>query len=402
MILINPQNQIQDSTPQVYSGLEVAINDHLDTLKGRPLGLLANQASVDSRYQHALDLFDSFLPGAIKAVFSPQHGWAGEKQDNMIESSDSLTQDGRPLYSLYGQTRKPSPEQFNGLSALLVDLPDVGVRVYTFAQTLFYAMQTASVTGTEIIVLDRPNPIGGLAMEGNILDDDCLSFVGLHPIPMRHGLTLGELAIFMASKMTSPPPITVIPCRGWSRWMYFKDTNLPWVLPSPNLPTPETAMIYPGQVLWEGTNLSEGRGTTKPFHLVGAPYIAPQVLAGELKSLDLPGVVFRPTYFQPTFNKWAGQVCGGLEIHPTSREMKPYLTSLSILEKVLKLFNQDFRLKDPPYEYEWRRRPIDLILGRRSIFDDLAKGVSAQEICSKFDKELKTYQKTVEQIYLYH
>jgi uncharacterized protein YbbC (DUF1343 family) len=377
------------------------IEENLPAFRGRQIGLLANQASVDCRYRHALYLLDQALPGQVVSVFSPQHGWAGEKQDNMIESQSGQTPDGRPLYSLYGETRCPTPAMLANLSALLVDLPDVGTRVYTFAQTLSLTMEAASETGTEIVVLDRPNPIGGLEREGNLLDPDCASFVGLHPIPMRHGLTMGELALFISSRLPSPPPLTIIAVRGWKRQMYFSDTNLPWVLPSPNLPTPETALLYPGQVIWEATNLSEGRGTTKPFHLVGAPFIDPLALVSELETLELPGVIFRPTFFEPTFNKWAGKLCGGLELHPIDRTFKPLLTSLSILEKVLKLFPRDFRLKEPPYEYEWKRRPIDLILGRRSVFDDLARGRQAKEITGQFTKELAQFDKTCQNILLY-
>jgi uncharacterized protein YbbC (DUF1343 family) len=287
------------------------------------------------------------------------------------------------------------------LSAILVDLVDVGTRVYTFAQTLSLTMEAAGKSGVEIVILDRPNPIGGLETEGCLLAPDCASFVGLHPVPMRHGLTMGELALFIASRIPAPPKLTVIACQGWDRGMYHQDTLLPWVLPSPNMPDPVTAWVYPGQVVMEGTNLSEGRGTTKPFHLMGAGFIDPKALADGLAKLSLPGAAFRPCWFEPVFHKWAGLVCGGVEIHPRDRSFKPLLTSLSILEVVLSLYPDRFLLKDPPYEYELERRPIDLILGRRDVFDSLAQGVSAKEVCESFKKDLAEFERVRKTLLIY-
>jgi uncharacterized protein YbbC (DUF1343 family) len=387
--------------PAVTTGLEVFIQERPSVFRGRRLGLLANQASVGPGYRHALDLLDEALPGAVKAVFSPQHGFYGEKQDNMVETAHSMTWDGRPLYSLYGPTRQPTTLMIEDLSALLVDLPDVGCRVYTFAQTLALAMETAGRAGVEVVVLDRPNPIGGLETEGCLLVKECASFVGLHPTPMRHGLTLGELSLLFAERLPSPPKLTVVPCRGWIRGMYHPDTKLPWVLPSPNMPEPATAWLYPGQVIFEGTNLSEGRGTTKPFHLVGAPFVDPRTLAQGLARLALPGVAFRPCWFEPTFNKWAGQICGGIEVHPLSRDFKPLLTSMSILQIVLELWPDRFRLKEPPYEYEYRRRPIDLIFGRPDVFDALAAGTPAREIWEGFKEDLTEFRRERERLTIY-
>lgn len=389
------------TAPKVSTGLEVFISERARDFQGRRLGLLANQASVDSRFAHALDLIDAALPGAVRAVFSPQHGFFGEKQDNMVESGHFFTDDGRPVYSLYGKTRKPTSLMMEDLSAILVDLPDVGTRVYTFAQTLSLLMEAAGESGVEVVVLDRPNPIGGMETEGCLLSPDCASFVGLHPTPMRHGLTLGELAIFFAERLGNPPKLTVIPCRGWARPMLFADTGLPWVLPSPNLPEPSTALLYPGQVIFEGTNLSEGRGTTRPFHLCGGPYVDPKALAAELRRLDLPGVIFRPCWFEPTFNKWAGLICGGVEVHVVGRAYRPLLTSLSILSAVIRLWPDRFRLKDPPYEYETERRPIDLILGRKDVYDALAGGASAREVWEGFKGDLAEWARVRQRLLIY-
>ncbi|MDR2455429.1 MAG: DUF1343 domain-containing protein [Deltaproteobacteria bacterium] len=389
------------SPPKVATGLELFAAEKASDYKGRKLGLLANQASVDRNYRHALSLLDKALPGGVVACLSPQHGFYGEKQDNMVESPHSFTSDGRPVYSLYGATRQPTTLMIEDLSALLVDLVDVGTRVYTFAQTLSLTMETCAKAGVEVVVLDRPNPIGGLQTEGCLLAPECASFVGLHPVPMRHGLTMGELAMLFAERLPSPPLLTVIACRGWSREMYHRETGLPWVLPSPNMPSPVTAWLYPGQVIFEATNLTEGRGTTKPFHLVGAPFIDPAAISKYLDKLDLPGVIFRPCWFEPSFNKWSGFICGGVELHPIDKSFLPLLTSLSILEATLRLYPDRFRLKDPPYEYEYERRPIDLILGRADVFDRLFGGASAREVWESFKGDLAEFERTRERLLLY-
>jgi uncharacterized protein YbbC (DUF1343 family) len=377
--------------PGTICGLEAFAAEHYQLYQGQALGLLCNQASVGQGYAHALDILDRVLPGGVVAIFSPQHGWAGEKQDNMVESPHGRTRDGRPVYSLYGQNRRPDPYMLEGLDALLVDLPDMGTRVYTFFQTLTYAMEEAGKQELPVIILDRPNPIGGHLLEGNLLDEDCRSFVGLYPIPMRHGLTLGELAHLALEGIDPAPPLSVVKASNWKREEYYPQTGLNWVMPSPNMPTPETAWLYPGQVIFEGTNLSEGRGTTKPFHLVGAPYIDQDLLAADLSELKLPGVVLRPIRFQPSYHKWAGEICGGVEVHPLNDSYRPYLTALSILEMVLRRNFKNFRLKEPPYEYDFFRRPIDLILGRKSLFDSLAKGISAKILCHSFKEEENSF-----------
>jgi uncharacterized protein YbbC (DUF1343 family) len=285
--------------------------------------------------------------------------------------------------------------------SLLIDLPDVGTRVYTFAQTMSLCLEAATESGLEIVILDRPNPIGGTETEGNLLDGDCLSFVGRFPLPMRHGLTMGELALYFNSLQKSPAPLAVVPCQNWGRGQYFPETGLPWVAPSPNMPTPETAWVYPGQVLWEGTNVSEGRGTARPFSLVGAPFVDPELLARELRHKKLPGAAFREARFQPTFHKWAGQVCGGVEVHPQDKSFLPYLSSLTILEIILRHWPGDFRLKGPPYEYELERRPIDLILGRRAVYDGLASGQSARDAWEAMSPDQAKWRRERREFLLY-
>jgi uncharacterized protein YbbC (DUF1343 family) len=380
-------------------GLECFLARGANAYKKARLGLLAGQASLGPGFGHAVDLLDEALPGAVTALFGPQHGWAGEKQDNMVESPHGRDHRGRPIHSLYGETRRPTPAMLAGLDALLVDLTDIGTRVYTFAHTLSHCLEEAA--DLEVIVLDRPNPLGGLDLEGHILEEACRSFVGLHPLPMRHGLTLGELALFINRRLSRPAHLAVIPCENWRRSQYFPETGPPWIMPSPNIPTFESAWVYPGQVIWEGLNISEGRGTTRPFNLVGAPFINARALTDRLKKLDLPGLAFRPANFQPTFNKWAGQLCQGLELFPQDKSFQPYLTGLALLQIILELHPDSVKQLDPPYEYEYQRRPLDLILGRTGLYARLAAGTTAEDLAREWAGDLAEFQAERLEILLY-
>jgi uncharacterized protein YbbC (DUF1343 family) len=346
-------------------------------LKPARLGLLCNQATVGLDWQPLWQILARHFPKNLRALFSPQHGFWGEKQDNMVASADALEpRTGLPVFSLYGNHLRPSPESLDLIDVLLVDLPDVGTRVYTFAATMAYAMQTAAQHGKKVVILDRPNPIGGVQVEGNLLDPKMTSIIGPYPLPMRHGLTLGELARYYNHTGQIGCDLTVLPVQGWDRSQYFDAVGLPWVLPSPNLPTLDTAIVYPGQVLLEGTNLSEGRGTTRPFELFGAPFLNPFEVKTALKGYDLPGVFVRETWFQPTFHKWAGEVCGGFQLHVTDRRaFKPYFTTLAILQVVLQLYPDQFHWRQPPYEYEYDRLPIDLLTGDPKIREGLEQNL---------------------------
>lgn len=295
----------------------------------------------------------------------------------MIESghwSDPAT--GLPLFSLYGESRRPTFEMFDLLDVLLIDLLDVGTRVYTFLYTMAYCLEAAAAWNKKVVVLDRPNPIGGLRVEGNLLSDDCTSFVGLYPLPMRHGLTFGELALYINTEFHLGADLEVIAMQGWRRSMSFGESGLPWVFPSPNMPTPATALVYPGQVIWEGTNVSEGRGTTLPFELVGAPFWEHEPIVRLLSATPLPGCFFRPLIFEPTSGKWAGASCTGFQVHVTDPDtFLPYRTSLALLQAVLRLYPDQFRYKDPPYEYEFERLPMDLILGSTTVRRQLGEGM---------------------------
>ena len=387
----------------VRTGIEQLLADPPAWLKGRRLGLLCNPASVDRRFRHTRDLLAQRFPGALRALFSPQHGFFAEKQDNMIESTDMTDPVlGLPVFSLYGATRVPSAEMFSEIDALLVDLQDVGTRVYTFIYTLSYCMETARDCGRQVVVLDRPNPVGGTAVEGNLLAAECSSFVGRFPMPMRHGLTIGELARVFNSRFGIGCDLKVIAMAGWQRSMLFGDTGLPWVAPSPNLPTPVAALVYPGQVLWEGTNVSEGRGTTQPFELCGAPFLDTGRLAADLAEPPIAGAVLRPAVFEPTSNKWQSRCCAGFQVHPTDpQRYAPYAVTLRLLQAILRRHPREFAWRPPPYEYEREKMPIDLLIGDRAIRQRLEELEPIERIEASWRGPLEEFKAMSREHHLY-
>ena len=387
----------------VKTGLEVFLSAPPSSVTDRRLGLLCNPASVDRRLVHARLRIDQALPGQLKALYAPQHGFYAEKQDNMIESADrSDPSTGLPVFSLYGDTRVPTLAMMAPIDILLVDLQDVGTRVYTFIYTLSHCMEAARQYGKKIIVLDRPNPIGGLQVEGNLLAPGFSSFVGRYPIPMRHGLTIGELALLFNTHFGIGCDLEVVSMQGWKRTMRFGQTGLPWVAPSPNLPTPESALVYPGQVIWEGTNISEGRGTTQPFELFGAPFINPDSLLEKIDGAFLKGTVLRPVAFEPTSNKWAGHPCNGFQIHVTDPAVySPYALSLALYQAIYHTYRDRFAYKQPPYEYEYDRLPMDLILGDRQVRAQIEAGEPLTRVISSWKVPMAAYRKRCNAVSLY-
>ena len=383
------------------TGLDRLHADGFASLMGQRVGLLAHPASVDASLRPALDLMLATDGLDLRALFGPQHGLLGQTQDNMIEWEGFTDPDtGLPVFSLYGQHRKPTSAMLDPLDTLVVDLQDVGARYYTFIWTLLLCMEACAEAGKRVVVLDRPNPIGGVAVEGTVLEPGFESFVGLAPVPMRHGLTIGELAGFFVGQRKLDLDLDVVPMRGWQRAMDYSATGLPWVLPSPNMPTLDTAFVYPGGCLLEGTGLSEGRGTTRPFEILGAPYIDPQKLVGELASVraagQLPGVHFRPLHFQPTFHKFAGTVCGGVQVHVTDRDsFLPVATYTAVIAAVARLWSEDFAWKQPPYEYEAEKLPIDILTGSETWRRGIENGCSLQEMRTDWDGPLAAFADTV-------
>ena len=386
---------------KTMTGLENLLDRPPGWTRTARVGLLTHPAAVDRAFVSSARLLGGLLGSRLKALFGPQHGFFGDKQDNMIESPDrDHPASGVRIHSLYGEHRQPTPEMLQGLDKLVIDLQDVGTRVYTFIQTMFLTLQACAEAEVGVVVLDRPNPIGR-AREGNLLAEDCRSFVGLFPLPMRHGLTMGEVARLIAARGL-PCELEVVPLRDHDPSAYFRETGLPWVMPSPNMPSPETALVYPGQVILEGTALSEGRGTTRPFELWGAPHIDPHRLRREMKDYDLPGVVFRPVFFEPTFHKFAGQSCGGLFLHVVDpRAFRPYRTSLALIQAVGRLWPEQWAFKDPPYEYEYERRPLDLILGRRDLADRLLEGEELSALEAGWSAELAAFERECREIEIY-
>lgn len=389
---------------QVQTGLERFIETPPKRVSGTRLGLLSNPASVDRRFYHASEVINRQFPGKLTALYSPQHGFFAEKQANMIESDDIIDPVLQiPVFSLYGKTRIPTKEMFDLIDILIIDLQDAGTRVYTFIYTMSFCLEKAKQFGKKVIVLDRPNPISGSLTEGNCLFSDWASFIGRYPIPMRHGLTIGELAMLFNNYFGIGCDLEVIPMKGWKRSMYFQDTGLPWVPTSPNLPTPTSCLVYPGQVLWEGTNVSEGRGTTQPFELFGAPFINTKKILSTLGGNRLPGAFLRQVSFEPVTNKWKGQLCNGFQIHITDPyEYKSYITSLRLLQAVIFHHKDRFEWKPPPYEYEYNRLPIDLIIGDKKIRQRIEKFDEIDAIEQAWQEDLNEFKKISRRFYLYN
>jgi uncharacterized protein YbbC (DUF1343 family) len=388
---------------RVASGLEIFLREPPAWAAEARLGLLSHAPSVGPDLAGARELVARRFPGRLTVLFSPQHGLLGEKQDNMIASADFADPVlGLPVVSLYGPRLTPPTEALAAVDVILVDLVDVGTRVYTFAATLAKVMEAAAPLGKKVVVLDRPNPISGTAVEGNVLRAEWASIVGPYPLPMRHGFSLGELARYYNVTQAIDCDLTVIPAAGWRRGDYFEATGLPWVLPSPNLPTLDAAIVYPGQVLLEGTNLSEGRGTTRPFELFGAPFLEPGRILDRLRAIELPGVILRTACFEPTFHKWAGELCRGFQLHVTDRQaFKPYFTTLALLGVIRELYPGQFAWRQPPYEYETVRLPFDLLTGDDAIRHGLEQGLSVAALEHAWQDDLNRFMEVRQEFLLY-
>lgn len=378
------------SKRKVALGLERLCGSYGDLIKGSRVGLVCNQASVIHGLNHSADILRAAEGVNLTALFGPQHGIRGDLQDNMIETPHTTDREtGLPVYSLYSETREPTEEMLRDVDVLVCDLQDIGCRIYTFIYTIANCMRVARRLGKRVVVCDRPNPIGGVAVEGNVLENGFESFVGQYPLPTRHGMTAGELARMFNEHWEIGCELEVVPLEGWSRELWFDETDVPWVMPSPNIPTVDSATVFPGTVHVEGTQMSEGRGTTRPFELAGAPYIEAAEFARSLEALNLPGVKFRPTNFQPTFQKHAGVTCGGVQIHVQDREVfKPVLTGVAIIKACHDSYGDAFRWKEPPYEYVFDKNPFDVISGTDRMRKAFESGETLQEIEGSWQESL--------------
>jgi uncharacterized protein YbbC (DUF1343 family) len=353
----------------VSLGIERLLGADRRLIEGARVGVVCNPASIDGAFRHTADRLAADPDVTVAALFGPQHGFRSDLQDNMIETPHA--QDPRrqvPIYSLYSETREPTAAMLEGVDALVIDLQDVGTRVYTYIYTMANCMRAAARHGVRVIVCDRPNPIGGDEVEGDLLQTPWTSFVGQFPIPLRHGMTIGELARLFNEDFGLNAQLDVIPLEGWRRPMYHDETGLPWVIPSPNLPTLDSTIVYPGAVLFEGTRLSEGRGTTRPFELIGAPWIDGDRLAAEMAARGLAGVHFRPVFFEPTFQKHARQTCGGVQLHVTDRRaFRPLRAAVELMDAFRRDSPGKFAWREPPYEYEHDKEPIDILYGSPAL-----------------------------------
>lgn len=387
----------------VRTGLELFERLWPQDFKGARVGLVAHPASVDGRLEHAVNLFRWSKIFRLSAVFGPQHGIHGQTQDNMVEWEGFRDPaSGLPVYSLYGKVRKPTHSMLEHCDVVAVDLQDMGSRYYTFIWTMDHCMQACQEAGKAVVVLDRPNPLGGRLVEGPVLDPAYASFVGLKPLPVRHGMTIAEIGTYLHETFYPGLDFRIIPMRGWKRTMWFDDTKLPWIIPSPNMPTFDTALVYPGMCLFEGTNISEGRGTTRPFEIFGAPFIHSETIVKVLREFRLPGVSFRPHSFQPTFQKYAGMLCGGAQIHVTDRgKFRPFKTGVAILKAIRNTWPHDFKWKEPPYEYEEVKLPIDILAGTDRMRKDIEAGKDLLEMETWWKEEAKAFEKIRKKFLIY-
>jgi len=351
-------------------------------LAGARIGIVCNHASINGDFTHVIDRAATADGVTLAAIFGPQHGFRSDVQDNMVETPHRDDPRRRvPVYSLYSETREPTADMLRGLDVLVVDLQDIGARIYTYIYTMANCLRAAGRHGVKVVVCDRPNPIGGEAVEGATLVRGWESFVGLFPIPMRHGMTIGELAKLFNDAFGLGAPLDIAAMEGWTREMYADASAQPWVMPSPNMPTLDTAIVYPGTVLFEGTMLSEGRGTTRPFELVGAPWIDAERFAAAMNTLELPGVYFRPAGFEPTFQKHAKQPCGGCQIHVLDRNaFRPVMTGVALIDMFRRFEPGKFGWRQPPYEYEHDKMPIDILAGSDLLRKQIESGVPLKEI----------------------
>ncbi len=387
----------------VVLGLEKLLQAKAELLRGARVGLVCNQASVNHNYHHAADLLHEHPDVNLRALFGPQHGIRGDVQDNMVETEHGIDRKtGLPVYSLYSETREPTEAMLKDIDVIVFDMQDVGCRIYTFVYTLANCMRAARKWGKKVVVCDRPNPISGSGVAGNVLEPEYASFVGQFSIPTRHGMTVAELARMFNNHFSLDSEIEVVTMDGWQRKFWHDETNAPWVLPSPNIPTLDSATVFPGTVHFEGTQLSEGRGTTRPFELVGAPYIDPDDYALQLNSLGLAGVFFRSCAFQPTFQKHAGVTCGGVQIHVTDRQsFEPVVAGVAMVKLAYDMYTDDFMWKNTPYEYVYDKNPFDVISGTNKIREAIERGGGLNEIQDSWKAPLAEFRAVREKYLLY-
>jgi uncharacterized protein YbbC (DUF1343 family) len=379
----------------VVTGLESILNRFPSSLKGKRIGVLCHAPSITKDFRHITETLAEHKDCRLSAIFGPQHGLHGQTQDNMIEWQSIMHPVFRvPLFSLYGEHRKPTPEMLNEIDVLLIDLQDVGARLYTYIWTVKLCMEACSEKGIPVILLDRPNPVGKVHCDGPVLKEEYFTFVGGACIPLCHRMTIGEMAVWLKEKYYPSCDLEIIWMKNWKRASMYSETGLPWVLPSPNMPTEESAIVYPGTVLIEALNISEGRGTTIPFELFGSPSIDAVKLRKNLINRKIPGCAFREHGFIPSFHKFAGEYCNGLQIHVTdiSRYM-PVATALEIFDAIIEISPSAMEFKDPPYEYEYNLMPFDILSGDPGMREVLIQRKSLKDEKLRWQSEIEKFKK---------
>jgi uncharacterized protein YbbC (DUF1343 family) len=383
----------------VKTGLQSLLKNFPTKLKNKKVGLVCHAASIASDYTHCVDVFLK-LPCVLSAIFGPQHGLFGQTQDNMVEWEGYPHPTLKiPVYSLYGKNRKPAKNMLKNLDALVIDLQDVGARPYTYIWTIKLCMEACMEIGLPVWVLDRPNPIGAVGFDGPMLLPDYFSFVGGAPIPLCHRLTMGEMALLLKDLYFQDLDFHVVWMSDWKRNSLFSETGLSWVLPSPNMPTLDTAIVYPGMVLLEATNLSEGRGTTRPFEIMGAPFVKMGEVLDTLNKMRLPGCVFREHGFIPTFQKWQGRYCCGLQVHVTDpRAYRPALVTIALVHAIIKSSGGEFQFKQPPYEYEVIKMPFDILAGSSDLRQVLEQKTSIAGLAAMWESDRAAFKTLFKEI----
>ncbi|WNB93034.1 DUF1343 domain-containing protein [Bacillus sp. NEB1478] len=406
--VVLPSTQTLNATRSKYdnyhrqnfkTGLEMLLKDNLSLLEGKKVGLITNPTGVDRNLNSIVDVLYNNPDIELKALFGPEHGVRGSAQAGQYVEFYTDPKTGLPVYSLYGPTKKPTPEMLEGIDVLVFDIQDVGTRFYTYIYTMAYAMEAAKENNIPFVVLDRPNPLGGTQVEGPVLDPDYSSFVGMYPIPLRHGMTVGELAKLFNKEFHIDADLEVVEMKGWKRSWTYEESGLDWVLPSPNMPTKDTALVYPGSALIEGTNVSEGRGTTKPFELIGAPFINGDHLASALNEQALPGVKFRSASFIPSTSKHVGKLSHGIEIHVTDEKLfQPVLTGIALVKTIHDMYPADFAFRA---EDSAGKSYFDLLIGNGWVREAIESGSSVEDIVSRYEEELYQFKELRKKYLLY-
>ncbi len=381
----------------VRTGLSVLMHDRADELAGKRIGLVTNATGIDGEFRSNIRLLAEHPMCTLAALFAPEHGISAVHQDGCEVSTGKEPHTGTVVYSLFGAIRKPTIEMLQGIDLLIYDIQDIGARFYTFITTLAYLLEAAAEQDLPILVLDRPNPIGGLSVEGPLLEPELRSFIGAGRLPIRHGLTVGELAHFFRHGRQLDLDLTVISMQGWQREMWYDETELPWVMPSPNMPTLDTAIVYPGACLVEGTNVSEGRGTTRPFELIGAPWIDADNLADQLNHESVPGVHFRPAHFMPVFSKHRDTVCHGVQLHVLDRDLfAPVAAGVALLETIRRMYPNDFRWMEHHSRYS-----IDRLAGTTELRRQMEAGIPWRECVASWSADLADFAEARDEWLLY-